>query len=221
MLNAGPTVIISYLLVLFLGIGIHEYAHCKFADLAGDPTPSYYGRVTLNLFKHFEPIGTLMMVLSAISGFGLGWGRPAPMDASKMKNPRWDFFIAVAAGPISNLCQAILYSFFLRLALANPAALGDYHTEQIVCDFLYIGVEVNVTLFLFNLIPFGPLDGHWLLGLLMPERPRFYWFRFCQRVGMLGLFVILVLVRQVPAASYAVGEKIQAVSTLLIGKTTP
>src|SRR5580658_8524945 len=96
--------------VLFFGVGLHEYAHCKFADMAGDPTPGIYGRVTLNLTKHFELYGTLMMIVTALVGFGIGWGRPAPMDPRKMKNPRWDFFAAVAAGPITNLLQAIIYA---------------------------------------------------------------------------------------------------------------
>src|SRR5579862_7063453 len=107
--NFPPEFVLVQIIVLFLGVGLHEYAHCKFADMAGDPTPSFYGRLTLNLFKHFELVGTMMMILSSLSGFGIGWGKPAPMDPKKMRNPRWDFFFAVLAGPISNVVQAVIY----------------------------------------------------------------------------------------------------------------
>jgi Zn-dependent protease len=192
MFEIPPTpIIIAEIIVLFLGIGIHEYAHCKFADMAGDPTPRAMGRVTLNLTKHFEPIGTMMMILSSLSGFGIGWGRPAPMDPRRMRNPRWDFFAAVAAGPLSNVLQAIVYAVFLRMFLMSDQMVADPVTETIYF-ILRFGVAINLGLFFFNLIPFGPLDGHWLIGLLLPEKIRIKWFQFCYRVGMPGLIVLVL-----------------------------
>jgi Zn-dependent protease len=183
--------ILAQIIVLFLGIGLHEYAHCKFADMAGDPTPGIRGRVTLNLTKHFEPVGTMMIVLTTLAGFGIGWGRPAPMDPRKMKNPRWDFFAAVLAGPISNLLQAIVYALFFRLATSMQFDFAG-QTGDFLLYLLVFGVAINLALFCFNLIPFGPLDGHWLLGMLLPEKPRYYWLRFNQQVGMAGLFIIVI-----------------------------
>lgn len=187
-MRPSPEEFVAIILVLFLGIGLHEYAHCKMADLAGDPTPRLYGRVTLNLFKHFEPMGSLFMLISAYAGHGLGWGRPAPMDPRKMHNPRWDWFVAVLAGPISNLAQAVIYALLLRLRIKMEGMPVDFLTQ-----FLVMGVIVNIGLFMFNLIPFGPLDGHWLVGLLMPEKQRYYWFRFNSQVGMPGLFVLIMV----------------------------
>jgi Zn-dependent protease len=174
------------IIILFLGIGLHEYAHCKVADMAGDPTPSYYGRVTLNLTKHFEPIGTIMIVLSSLSGFGIGWGNPAPMDPRKMKNPRWDFFAAVIAGPLCNLAQAAVWGIILRVLERLPSP------TPFLLDLALMGVFINLLLCFFNLIPLGPLDGHWLVGLLMPEKPRLYWFRFNRQVGMYLLLAIVL-----------------------------
>lgn len=185
------SIIIAQIIVLFFGIGLHEYAHCKFADMAGDPTPRYYGRVTLNLTKHFEPMGTLFMLFTLLSGFGIGWGRPAPMNASKMRNPRWDLFAAVAAGPLTNLIQAIIYGGLTRVLLQrlNPAD----PVQEVAAFVLIFGVLINLGLFLFNLIPFGPLDGHWLVGLLLPERARLKWFMFNRRVGFAGLFLLIIV----------------------------
>lgn len=179
------------LIVIFFAIGLHEYAHCALADAAGDPTPRFYGRVTLNLTKHFEPMGTIMMILSSISGYGLGWGRAAPMDPRKMRNPRWDLFAAVAAGPLSNLLQAVVYALVLRLIYRSDVTL--LYTD-FIAFLLYYGVIINLGLMFFNLIPFGPLDGHWLVGQLLPEKPRLYWYRFNRQVGRVGLFVVIVLI---------------------------
>jgi Zn-dependent protease len=161
--------LISFL-VICLSIAIHEFAHAKFADLAGDDTPRMLGRVTLNPLKHLDPMGTLFMAITVFSGFGIGWGKPVPMRPERMKNPRWDHFAAVAAGPISNLLQACLYAVILRVVLmAGPQSF------PLLVMFCLIGVIINVSLFLFNLIPLGPLDGHWLIGLLMPEKYRLPW----------------------------------------------
>lgn len=179
--------------ILFLGIGLHEYAHCKFADMAGDPTPAYYGRVTLDLTKHFEITGVMMMILTTLTGFGIGWGKPSPVNPSKMRNPRVDWFVSVAAGPISNLVQATIYAFLLRVALRMDLfqQLGSRDVTLFVGWLLIGGVATNLGLACFNLIPFGPLDGHWLVGLLLPEKQRYYWFKFNRQVGMPGLFIVI------------------------------
>jgi len=184
-------------LILFLAIGLHEYAHCKFADMAGDPTPAYYGRVTLDLTKHFEMSGVIMMVITTMTGFGIGWGKPSPVNPAKMRNPRLDWFISVAAGPISNLVQATIYALILRLGIKAQIfeQLGDPSIRMFVSAWLVYGVAINIGLACFNLIPFGPLDGHWLVGLMLPEKQRHYWFKFNQQVGMPGLFVVIILMQ--------------------------
>ena len=196
--NLPPVpVLLAQILVLFFGIGIHEYAHCKFADLAGDPTPRYYGRVTLNLFKHFEPAGTIMMVLTSLAGYGIGWGRAAPMDSHKMRNPRWDLFTAVLAGPASNFVQAVVFALAFRLTLATGTLAGvDGPFGEFLRAFVLFGILINLGLMMFNLIPFGPLDGHWLVGLLMPEPMRLQWFRVNQQIGTFGLFIAVILLQR-------------------------
>lgn len=183
-----PEEILVIAIVIFFAIGLHEYAHCKAADIAGDPTPAFHGRVTLNLTKHFEPLGTLMILITSITGYGIGWGKPAPIDPRKMNNPRWDTFVAVAAGPLSNVIQAGIYAIFLRFAM-----IGGAFGPNLQSKLLWFGVMINLSLCFFNLIPLGPLDGHWLVGQSLPERPRYYWYRFNRTYGgMILLGVILV-----------------------------
>jgi hypothetical protein len=145
--------ILAIIIVIFFAIGLHEYAHCKFADMAGDPTPSIYGRVTLNLTKHFEPAGTLMMIISSLTGVGIGWGRAAPINPAKMRNPRWDTFAAVAAGPISNVIQALFYAVALRFALSSGTVTLDslfdaltHKPTTFVAALLGMGVLLNLGL---------------------------------------------------------------------------
>lgn len=179
-------------IVIFLAIGLHEYAHCKMADAAGDPTPAMYGRVTLNLTKHFEPIGTLMIFITSLTGFGIGWGRPAPMDPRKMKNPRWDFFAAVAAGPISNVLQAAVWAVMFRLGHAGGLATAGGAASFLMDLFTY-GVLINLSLCFFNLVPLGPLDGHWLLGTFLPEPTRVKWYIWNRRVGTTALIALILI----------------------------
>ena len=191
--NVDPQRVTITLIILFLAIGVHEYAHCKMADLAGDPTPRYYGRVTLNLFKHFDPLGVIMIIATTLAGFGLGWGKPSPMDPRKMRNPRWDFFAAVAAGPISNFFQAVIYAAVIRVVATSQTPVPDA-----LRLFLKLGVVINLSLLFFNLIPLGPLDGHWLLGLLLPEQPRYRWNLWNVRFGTYVLFGLIFFGQLLP-----------------------
>jgi Zn-dependent protease len=198
------------LIVIFFAIGLHEYAHCKLADAAGDPTPRYYGRVTLNLFKHFDPLGTILIVMTAMYGYGFGWGKPAPMDPRKMRNPRWDFFAAVAAGPITNFLQAAIYAAIFRFA-------GHLIPVGFFSELVVKGVIINLSLMYFNLIPFGPLDGHWLVGQLLHEKPRVYWYRFNRQAGTFILFGLILLSNFTPILSMILGPPIFATFKFLMG----
>lgn len=188
-----PTTAIVVIVVLIIAITIHEFSHAKFADLAGDPTPRYYGRVTLNPLKHLDPFGTIMMVVTVVNGFGIGWGRPVLVDPRKMRNPRWDHFISVAAGPLSNLLQAAIYAIFFRfLAKSGQLVLVENGPSDPLTTFVMYGVLVNISLFLFNLLPIGPLDGHWLVGAFLPDRLRDKWYLWNRTTGTI-LMLVLVL----------------------------
>lgn len=187
------TELIVRLIVVFLSLAIHEYAHAKLADAAGDPTPRIHRRVTLNPFAHFDPLGSVFIILSSIAGFGIGWGKPVPMDPRRMRNPRWDHFWAVAGGPLSNLIQALIWAILLRLFVLSHLNGIAPEVSSILLMFLVYGIIVNISLFVFNLIPIGPLDGMWIVGTFLPEAKRYQWTRWNLTVGQFA-FIGLILV---------------------------
>jgi Zn-dependent protease len=175
------------MIILILAIGVHEFAHAYIADLSGDPTPRMMGRVTLNPLAHLDPMGTIFMAITAWSGYGIGWGKPVIVRHDKMNNPRWDSLLVAIAGPISNLLQAAIFAILFR-GLSMSGSLSS-----MVALFLLLGVIVNVSLAVFNMIPLGPLDGHWIVGAFLPEPMRTQWFQFNRGIGSF-VFLALVLI---------------------------
>ncbi len=192
----------AILVVIFFGLGLHEYAHAKVADMAGDPTPGIHGRVTLNLFKHFDPIGTIMILFTSLVGVGIGWGKPVPMDPRRMKNPKWDHFAAVLAGPLTNLAQAVVYAILWRALYGNANLIGIALSGGggFLPALLAFGILINISLCLFNLLPIGPLDGMWIAGTFMSEKSRWAWTRWNLSTGQF-VFLALVLMGQLTGVS--------------------
>lgn len=183
-----PIDVILTLIAIIISITVHEFAHAKSAELAGDPTPRAEGRVTLNPLAHFDPIGFLMIVLTTLSGFGIGWGKPVNVNIGYFRHPRLHFVLVAAWGPLANLILATLAAIPIRLASA--------FMPPFLRDFLILFVIINVSLAMFNLIPIHPLDGSKIFGGLLPwHLARRYW-NFMLLYGpmlLLGLIVILPL----------------------------
>ena len=104
---------------MLVALTIHEAAHAWTADRLGDPTARLLGRVSLNPLVHIDPIGTILLPLLAMfSGLPLiGWAKPVPVNISRLRHQRRDFMIVAAAGPVSNLLQAVVAAVVFRGAL--------------------------------------------------------------------------------------------------------
>ena len=156
---------VAFLLSLLIAIDVHEFAHAWMANELGDPTARYQGRLSLNPLVHLDPLGTMMMLFSVFSGFGIGWGKPVPVDPRYLrKGPRVGMGMVAAAGPVSNLILAAIAAVPIRLGLSLPWSL---------LNLLLILISVNISIALFNLLPIPPLDGASILrGILSTIRAR-------------------------------------------------
>ncbi len=165
LLGITADVLLGRLLVIFLGIPIHEWAHGWVAHLLGDETPEMQGRLSLNPFVHLDPIGTLAILLT-----GFGWGRAArvnPYRMHRVRNPRLGMALSALAGPVSNIVQAMVLVIPIRLGLLG--ALGSSQGLRLA-QVLFAAIQVNIGLAAFNLLPIPPLDGSRVLAGVAPPR---------------------------------------------------
>ena len=151
--------------IVLASLTVHEAAHAWTADRLGDPTARMLGRVSLNPIVHIDLIGTVVLpIVAVLSGLPLiGWAKPVPVNISQLREPRRDFMIVAAAGPLSNIAQAVLAAMAYRMVVGSGADLG------LTAGILDLGVRINLLLAFFNLIPIPPLDGGNVLAGLLPR----------------------------------------------------
>lgn len=174
--------------VLLMSLSIHEAAHAWAADRLGDPTARLLGRLTINPGAHVDPIGTLLLPgIAILTGLPIiGWAKPVPVNLHQLRHPRRDFMYIAAAGPASNLLQAVV------LAGVAWATFPEGLERSFVGLLLFQGVFLNVLLALFNLIPVPPLDGGNVIGGLLPERMAVAYDRLVRPWGFLILYAVLL-----------------------------
>lgn len=181
--------ILSSLVVIFLTLPVHEYAHGWTAVKLGDPTPKYQGRLSLNPFAHIDYLGAACILF-----FGFGWAKPVQINSNNFKSPKKGMAITAIAGPISNLLVALI-----ALLLMNAASLifsGVNLTAQFyIYYFFYYIAQINIYLAVFNLIPIPPLDGSRLLSALLPYKQYYTLMRYEKYffIALLGLLWLGIL----------------------------
>lgn len=181
------------ILALIFSIAIHEFAHAWTALRLGDRTAYYQGRVTLHPAAHLDPVGTMMMVITALTGYGIGWGKPVPVNPLNLKyGPRVGMAITAAAGPASNILQAVAWGIPLRFLFQ-----GNLELPSLVAQALFTAFIINVFLALFNLIPLFPLDGFSIVrGIFSTIRARWAYdvSDFLDRLQPFAPMVLLLLI---------------------------
>ena len=180
--------IISLLLslpIVLIALCVHETAHGFAAYKLGDPTARNLGRLTLNPIKHLDPIGFLCMVL-----FGFGWAKPVPINTRYFKKPKRDMALTGLAGPVSNLLLALLFAVLLRLTIQYGFYLFNGTVYSVIQIFLILGVRMNITLAVFNLLPIPPLDGSRIFLVLLPTDLYFKIMRYERYIYIALLFAL-------------------------------
>jgi Zn-dependent protease len=209
--NLTPQSLIANLVVLLVGMTLHEFAHNYVGYLMGDPTPAREGRLTLNPMVHINWIGWLMF---ALIGFGILGS--APISPYRMRNQRWGFLAAVAAGPFANLLIAIVAAIFIRIIGFRALLSMPYLFQLILMQMVYL----NIILFLFNLLPLFPLDGWHIVLTLLPPEQAYSWQRHAQTTQYIffGLLMLSFIgISQLNIFSMVIGEPAIAIYRSLLG----
>lgn len=189
--------ILAVLLIVFLILPFHEWAHAFTASLLGDKSIKYRGRLSLNPLSHIDPMGALCLLL-----FGFGWAKPVPVDPRNFKNPKLGMAVTAIMGPVANLIAALvgllvfnaLFYFNIGFLLTD---IGGF-----VRTFLNFYISCNIGLAVFNLIPIPPLDGSKVLFLFLPDKAVNFFYRY-QQIFFVVIFVLLYVGVLSPILNFA------------------
>jgi Zn-dependent protease len=190
--SAAFTIALFEFVLLIFSLSFHECAHAWMASRLGDQTARLQGRVTLNPMYHVDPVGTLLfpaiaifgpfLGLGAFSGMLIGWARPTPVTSRNFQKIRRDENLVTLAGPASNLLLALV-ALVILLGVSHLVPSGR---EIVVYTFRGVllpgvnssiqalvllavaAIEINLSLFFFNLFPIPPLDGSRLVRNMLP-----------------------------------------------------
>jgi Zn-dependent protease len=184
-----------FLPVLLLSVIAHEYAHGYAALKQGDDTALMLGRLTWNPVKHIDPFLTILLPLVLWMAHApiLGGAKPVPVNPRKYRNFKRGDIIVSLAGVFTNLLVAIgCVIAFALFGLAGRYVPATSATFAILQAMMFIGVQLNMILIAFNLIPIPPLDGSHVIKYLLPASWSFKYMQL-SRAGLVVLIAVMYL----------------------------
>ncbi|MDD5687128.1 MAG: site-2 protease family protein [Elusimicrobia bacterium] len=191
-MNISNVDLILAIPLLFFAVVVHECCHGWVAYLNGDDTAKMQGRLTLNPIPHIDMMGTIILPLLLIlihAPILIGWAKPVPIDYYRLNNPVKDMAKVGLAGPGSNFAMAILSALIIwlfKITGADPYS----SVNNLIIKLLYINVQINLVLAVFNLIPIPPLDGSRILSAFLPSHIA-YKYNQLERYGIIIIFILL------------------------------
>ena len=179
----GSTSILLLLVSLVVAISIHEAMHAFVAHWLGDPTAADEGRLTLNPLAHIDLFATVLLPLLLIT-FGLPpilAAKPVPFNPDRVKFDEFGAALVGIAGPVTNLVLALVTALMLNLLQPDFGSV----LRQGLLTFM----QLNVGLFVFNMLPIPPLDGSRLLYAFAPQPLQ----KLMLQIEQFGLFAIIAI----------------------------
>ena len=187
--------LLLYLPLLILAFTVHEFGHAWVALKQGDDTAERLGRVTLDPRPHIDPIGSLLFPALAMLSGGLpflGWAKPVPVDVRKLRNYRSGDILVSLAGVFMNFVLMVVFTIALAVMFAILHDVPEDGTVAFtVFRFLIVGIQVNIGLILFNILPIPPLDGSKVLYHYLPASAREQ-YRKLDRYGFIILWGLVL-----------------------------
>lgn len=178
--------LIIVVIVTFISMALHEFAHGYVSYLLGDDTAKNEGRLTINPIKHVDLFLTIILpIMLALTGAPVfGGAKPIPFNPNNIRGGEWGIALVAVAGPIMNLLISFVV-FGLWSLIGTPS--GDI-LGQIFINIIYI----NLGFFIFNMIPIPPLDGSRVLYVLAPDFIKKV-MEYMERFGFIVILIILLL----------------------------
>jgi len=170
---------------ILLALTFHEFAHAYVANRLGDDTAKQSGRLSLNPLRHLDLLGTIMIFL-----VHFGWAKPVPVNPYRLKNPKKDMLWISAAGPLANMILALASGILLRIFLTMGASPDGTSIMGLLIYVVFMSLQINLALAIFNILPIAPLDGSKILSGLLPagfEKMIYFMERY-------GPFILLGLI---------------------------
>ncbi len=174
--------IIMLFVALIIAMTVHEFMHAWVGFKLGDTTAHDEGRISLNPLNHIDPVMTVLLPLVTLLLFQtpILAAKPVPFTPWRVRYQEKGVALLAFAGPLSNLVLAAVASL-----VAHNLAPGS-----LALTFALIFLQLNVGLFVFNLIPIPPLDGSRVLYAFLPESAQ----RVMDQIEPYGFFIIFGLV---------------------------
>jgi len=193
-----------------IGLTVHEFSHAYTAFRLGDHTAKDQGRLTLNPLKHIDWMGFFLIVIA-----GFGWAKPVSFNPDNLKHKHRDEILISIAGPLSNLVIALLFFMVARVLFVfeffNSTGFGLG-----MVNLMVVWGVINISLFIFNLIPLPPLDGsHLYLTFLKETNPKLMMNLY--KYGTLALLVLIIAENSLNVNILHLSEMINTIASFFIG----
>lgn len=176
-------IMVAYFLALLFAFSLHEFAHAYTSYKFGDNTAKLEGRLTLNPFKHIDPLGLICLFF-----VGFGWAKPVKINSLKFRNYKLAMSVVSLAGILTNFIVSFLCggAYFFMVSFVNSTNLFLIALKY----FLEFSTLINIALAIFNLLPIYPLDGFNFIKTFLPYGNKFVNFMF--KYGSLILFIVII-----------------------------